>query len=95
MELFSAAEDFLCLFFRDCPAASRQAVCPLDNARSRLACRLLHQRMLHTVAVSFEEEQMPVMDKTVNHRRGHLVISKYAAPFREFQIGSKNEVLLS
>ena len=42
MELFSAAEDFLCLFFCFFPAVSRQAVCPCDYACSSLGARLLH-----------------------------------------------------
>ena len=74
--------------FQGLPGRFTSSGLSLDNARPRLACRLLHQRMLHTVAVSFEEEQMPVMDKTVDHRRAAILefISKYAAPFREFQI---------
>jgi hypothetical protein len=46
----------------------------------------LHKRVLHSVAFALENEQVPVVSQSVNHRRGHLVIRENGAPFGEFEI---------
>ena len=45
--------------------------------------------MFHPVALSFEDQQMSMMDKPVDHGCRHLVIGKNAAPFGKFQIRSQ------
>ena len=47
---------------------------------------LPHEGMFHPVALSFEEDEMAVMDEPVNHGGRHLVICKDIAPFREFKV---------
>ena len=47
--------------------------------------------MLHTVTVPFKKDQVPVMDKPVDHGCRHLVIREDAPPLGKLQISSKKE----
>lgn len=51
---------------------------------------LFHERMFHSVALTLENEQVPVVSQPVNHRRGHLVIGEDRSPSGEFQIGGND-----
>jgi hypothetical protein len=52
-----------------------------------------HKGMLDAIAPALENQQVPVVHKPVDHGRRHLVISKYAAPLREFQIRCQDQAL--
>ena len=53
-----------------------------SREKSRLRCSCLpHERMRHTVALAFENQEMTVVNQTVNHGGCHLFICEYSSPF--------------
>lgn len=51
-------------------------------------CIPTHESVFHPVTFSFENQQMSMVDKTVNHSCRHLVICKNTAPFGKLQVCS-------
>ena len=49
--------------------------------------------MLHTIALSLKDQQVPMMDEAVDHRSSHLVIRKDPSPFGKFQICGEYQAL--
>ena len=55
--------------------------------------KLQHEGMLHTVALSLKDQQVPMMDEAVDHCSGHLVIRKDSSPFGKLQICGEYQTL--
>ena len=47
--------------------------------------------MSHSVALTFEDQEMTVVDKAVNHGGSHLLIGEDPSSFRKFKIGCQNQ----
>lgn len=50
-----------------------------------------HQRVLHAVALAFEQEEMAVVRQPVNHRGRYLVVGEHGPPLRELEVRRHNE----
>jgi len=46
------------------------------------------------VALSVEDQQVAVMDQTINHRRGHRLVEEDVDPFAELQVGGEDQAAL-
>lgn len=49
--------------------------------------------MLHPVAASLKDEQMPMMNQTIYHGCRHLLVCEDASPLGELEVGGKDEAL--
>lgn len=53
---------------------------------------LAHQGVFHSVALSLKDNQVTMMDESVNHCRSHLLVGEGPAPLGELKIRTKDEV---
>ena len=58
-----------------------------EKLRQDVLCILTHESMLHPVAFSLKDQQVTMMNQSVNHGGSHLIVSEYSSPFGKFQIG--------
>ena len=55
---------------------------------------LPHKRMFHAVTLTFEQENVSMVRKPVDHRRRHLVVRENTSPLRKLKIRGENEAPL-
>ena len=52
---------------------------------------LPHERVLHPVALSVEDQQVAVVDEAIDHRGGHRLIEKDVRPLAELQVRGEDQ----
>lgn len=72
-------------------------VCLVNDHFQSILCpahssTVLRIRVFHSVALSLKDNQVTMMDESVNHCRSHLLVGEGPAPLGELKIRSKDEV---